>query len=293
MVEMKHIPLALVLLGSSVAVAQPAGAPAGYQPYAPDSGVVAGTQDPLRSPGFSILDRGDATSKAGGELSYLLLGDSAEGTALRFDLHGQFVDRASGFGGYVQLPMSLLSGDSDSNFELSGVELGGLLAKQLSPEMGIVVRAGVVLPTAQDDFGALIQNAITGYARPSDIVNASPNTIIRLSGSPMFRSGQLFGRIDIGLDFLADSDDGDNSALLRIGPGIGFDGGSFALTGELVTMRSIGGDSEDDDFITFAAISARMATGTTAPYVAVVLPVDDRVRDFFNAAITLGVEAAL
>jgi hypothetical protein len=150
----------------------------------------------------------------------------------------------------------------------------------------------VSLPTANDDFGALIQNAITGYARTSDLANASPSTIIRLGGSPVFRSGQLFGRIDVGFDFVADSDDGDNNAILRIGPGLGFDAGGVAITGELVTMRGIGGDNESD-FISFGAIGARMTSGRASPYAAVVVPLDSRVRDFLNVAITLGVEAAL
>jgi hypothetical protein len=286
---MKHITFASVLLTSSFALAQPAGQPM-YGP--PPEAALTGAPDPIRAPGFVTLDRGDGTSRAGGEISYLVLGDNADGTALRFDVHGQYVDARSGIGGYAHLPMSFLSGDSDSNFELSGAEIGGLFAKRMSPEMGIVVRGGVVLPTANEDFDSLLQNAITGYARPTDIVNATPNTVVRLGVSPVFRSGQLFGRIDVGFDIVTDSNEGGNNTVLRIGPGIGFDAGGVAITGELVTMRGFGGDNESD-FISFGAIGARMTSGRVAPYGAIVLPLDERVRDFLNAAITLGVEAAL
>lgn len=193
---MKHMPF-LFVLASSVAIAQPYAPPV----YDPNAGAMQ-SPDPLRAPGFVTLDRGDGTSREGAELSYLVLDGDADGTAIRFDVHGQFVDAGTGFGGYAYLPMSFVfvSGSDDSNFELAGAEVGGLLAKRLSPEMGIVARLGVVLPTANDDFTAVIQNAVTSYARATDIANAIPETTIRLSGSPLFRSGQLFGRIDVGVD---------------------------------------------------------------------------------------------
>ena len=56
-------------------------------------------------PSFVMLDRYDGSSTAGGEFTYLFPStdfDSlgVDATAFRFEVHGQYVDRASGFGGY-------------------------------------------------------------------------------------------------------------------------------------------------------------------------------------------------
>jgi hypothetical protein len=272
--EMNHTLVFVMLLGST-AYAQPA----------PDA------SDPVRAPGFVMLDRLDANPRAGAELSYVLPENNSAGTAVRVDLHGHYVDRATGLGAYASVPMSYLSGASEEYFELAGIEVGGLFAKRVAPEVGIVVRGGVVLPTAGDDFGAMIQNGVAGYARPTDIAQAYGRTALRVSGSPTLRRGQLFGRIDVGLDYFAAPDDNDTDAILRVGPGIGFDGGKFAVMGELLVFRTVGGSV--DEIVSVGALSARFTAGRVTPCAAIVVPFDERPRKFVSGAITFGVEAAL
>src|SRR5258708_6011011 len=97
--------------------------------------------DPAASPGFATLDRGDASSRLGGEMSYLFFSNSPPGamtTGLRFDVHGQYVDR-SGFGGYAQLPISYLrertAGMSGSTTVLADAEVGGLYVAHVHPNV--------------------------------------------------------------------------------------------------------------------------------------------------------------
>ena len=91
----------------------------------------------------------------------------------------------------------------------------------------------------------------------------------------MFRSGQVFARFDLGLDFFADSDDGNDTAILRIAPGIGFDGGSFAIMGEIAALAAVGGNDMNDEFTTTGAVSARFAAGKVTPYGACLLYTSD------------------
>ena len=58
--------------------------------------------------GFVTLDRQDDISSVGVEGSFIALHGNNAPTSLRFDLHGEYVDR-SGFGGYLTLPYAFLA----------------------------------------------------------------------------------------------------------------------------------------------------------------------------------------
>src|SRR5262245_57724105 len=73
-----------------------------------------GRPDPAQSPGFVNMLRQDASSRAGGEISYIGIANEPNLTLLRFDFHGHYVDANSGLGGYAQLPITSATGTGDS-----------------------------------------------------------------------------------------------------------------------------------------------------------------------------------
>src|SRR5688500_10492623 len=90
-----------LLMVSAAAQAQPA--PAAGDPTMVEVGP---DQKPAKAPGYVLLDRFDGQSRATFDASYLDT-ETGEGTILRFDVHAHYVDAASGFGGYAQVPFAV------------------------------------------------------------------------------------------------------------------------------------------------------------------------------------------
>lgn len=247
--------------------------------------------EPARAPGFATLLRQDANSRAGADMTYFVFDGDSDTTLLRFDLHGHYVDPVSGAGVYAQVPITFASGDGDSETVLGGVELGGIYIPKLSsPNIGLVLRGGITLPTAPDDLTSLIGYLAT-FMRPVDIYAQLPkSSTLRLAASPILRSGQFFARADFGIDINIYMDEGDTvDPGLVIDVGAGIDLGGAAITGELTTI-SVTGD--DGDSLTSAAVSAR-GTGTVQPYGALLIPIDDDVSDAFDLGLLVGVEGRM
>jgi hypothetical protein len=258
------------------------------------------TVDAARSPGFVQIDRYDATSVAGGDLTYVSLdGIGEDVTVMRFQLGGRYVDPASQFGGYVNLPITYASGDGDSLTAIGNIELGGLMLPRIGDSStAMVVHGGITLPTGSDGEDAFA-NLFGAFARPQDIYLALPKaTTVRLGLSPMFRNGNVFGRADLGIDINLDVDgEGDEAdPLMRLNVGVGVDLGSVAVMGELSNLYVFNddeGDSIGDKMINVFALSARFNAGSAMPYASLLVPLDDDSSDVIDLALTLGVEARL
>jgi hypothetical protein len=248
--------------------------------------------DAAHAPGFVTLLRQDATSRIGGDLTYHVLDNGNDVTLLRLDLHAHYVNPTSGFGGYAQLPVTFAFGNGDSETGLGGAELGGIFIPKLSsPDIAVVLRAGLALPTVSDDDGGFI-NLLATYLRPTDLYAQLPQAAtLRLSASPMFRSGNFFARIDAGLDYNVFIDQGDRvdpAFLLNLGAGV--DLGSVALMGELSTLVTT---ADNSDSLTSAALSLRGHSGPVQPYAALLIPVDDDVSKVFDLGLLAGLESRL
>jgi hypothetical protein len=244
------------------------------------------------APGFLTMDRQDEESRFGGELSYLILDDSIDATALRMELHGQYA-MPSGFGVYGMFPISYLSGDGDSFTGVGNLEAGAFyLPRMASPSFKLAIKAGLTLPTAPDDEDAFANLAAIG-ARVNDLALVIPKGItLRIGASPMLRSGQFFGRLDAGLDINLDAA-GENNVdpLIHLNVGGGIDFGSASLTGELVNVFSTDDDIADSS-VSVIAIGVRGVVGSVRPYAGVSVPLDS--DDFASdAAITVGVDGVL
>lgn len=247
--------------------------------------------EPTRAPGFVTMLRQDANSRAGADLTYFVLDSDSDTTLLRFDLHGHYVDPASGAGVYAQVPIAYATGGGDSETALGGVELGGIYIPKLSSQdIGVVLRAGLTLPTASEDDAGLI-GLIATFMRPIDVYGQFPkSSTLRLGVSPIIRSGQFFARADLGLDINVYVDEGDTlDPALVVDVGAGIDLGGAAITGEITTLAITGDDGES---LTSAALSVR-GTGRVQPYGALLIPVDDDVSDTFDLGLLAGIEGRL
>jgi hypothetical protein len=274
---MKQCVLWVVLGTSSAAFAQPVAEPSA-----------------ATSPGFVTTDRMDGTSRVGGELSYMFLSNNTDGTAWRFDLHGQYVDPNTGFGGYASVPFTLATGNGDSNTGGGDLEVGGFFIPKLAtPGFSIVIRAGLTLPTGSRDDGGLV-NAIVGVgSRPTDLYQMIPRgTSLRVSLSPIVRSGNLFARADIGIDRNLDADRGANvDAFLRLNAAAGVDLGNAAIMAELVNVHTFG--DVQDSWIDQISLATRLRMPTVEPYAALGFPLNRQTRNEIDAALTVGVEGRL
>src|SRR6185503_15647670 len=164
-------------------------------------GVAALSSAAGAEPGFIQMDRQDQYSRFGLEAAYLVLDDPLDDvTSLRFDVHGQYV-MPGGFGFYGAMPITHASADGGSGTGIGDIEVGGIFIPRMSnPDLTLVVHGGVTVPIASEDGDDLLANALGIAARPTDLVQIIPKGLtLRLGISPIFRSGQLFGRIDGGL----------------------------------------------------------------------------------------------
>jgi hypothetical protein len=244
-------------------------------------------------PGFVQLDRQDGTSRFGGDIAFLDPDDGIDATVLRFDLHGQYMLPA-GFGFYGAFPITYASGDGGSGTGISDLEVGGIfLPHMANPNFQLVLHGGLTLPIGSDSLDDVVANALGLEARPTDLVQIIPQGMtLRAAASGILRSGQIFFRFDGGLDInLAQSGDGTTDPIIRINGGVGFDGGSFSVSGELINLISTDGDA-NDQMVNALAIGFRAVTGNLRPYGSFVVGPDD--DDFGTSfAILGGIEATI
>ena len=282
----------------------------GLQAAAFAQGAPPPVTDAAHDPAFVTMDRFDGSSRVGGEVSYIFP-DHTTGdvTALRFDLHGQYVDPASGLGGYVQMPFSHISvssgGMSDSASGVGDAEAGVIFVPRLaSPNTALVLHAGITLPTAskQDvnnpsSIDGVIANLVGVGARFNDLWDILPGAFsIRLGASGLVRNGQMFARFDFGVD--SNQSAANNAKIdpvMRFNAGVGVDLGQAAVMAESVNLYETKSNSNESgsSWINAAAVSARFQAGMVQPYGALVFPIDRDSNAFMSAALTLGIEGLI
>lgn len=303
----------VVVLSSSIAAAQPALAPvsppAGGSPALVTPSAPAMVPDAAQIPGFVAIDRLDASSRAGLELMYLdpntkTFMTSSKLTLLRFEAHARYVDQASGLGGYVQVPLayarsSATAVSSTSTItDFGDIELGAIFIPKLSiPHVGLVAHAGITAPTGEGKNEAFVGVVESVTALP-ELYNTLPKgTTIKLGVSPIFRSGNLFARLDLGLDWNINVQEGSIGNGVHYNFGVGVDLGRVALMLETENL-SITNDrpaGNPSDAVTFnsIAVSARADADIVSPYLAVVIPVEHDSSDLIDFAVTAGADFKL
>jgi hypothetical protein len=290
---MRTIVWMIAITSARVALAQPGAGPPAVAPAAP------GADDPTTHPGFVVIDQTDASSAAGAQLSYISIESHGADvpTLLRFTAHARYVDRASGFGAYARMPFTYASGSGGSNSvtDVGNLELGGIFSPRLGmPGVGVILRAGVTLPVGESAEAAAIGSAASLLAM-QDLYNSLPRaTTLKFGVSPVFRSGPVFARVDLGLDWNLDARNAVVGKALHFDFALGVDVGPGAvmLESENATLFDQGtsnGSTTIDGF----AVSARLNARPIAPYIAWVLPIDQDIKDIFNFMITAGAELRL
>ena len=291
---MTRVLAALVVLAPAAALAQ--GVPGYYTvlPPATDAG---------HDPGFVTMDRFDASTRFGIEASYLfpdhIAGDI---TSVRADLHGQYVDPHSGLGVYGALPLSYVdasqTGEPSMSYNAIGdLELGGVLMPRMTtPDVALVLRAGVTLPTGASGMNEEASNEVAAFTRLNDFYLALGGGLSgRFSGSLLARQGQFFARFDAGIDVNKSNSAHTNvDAFAHFNAGAGFDLGQVALMGELVNLYDVGNTdtTTGSSWLDTAALSIRFRSGQIQPYAAFVIPLDDDANALMSYAVTVGVEGA-
>ena len=227
-------------------------------------------------------------------------------TVLRFEPHGQYVDPASGFGGYASLPISYLSesqgGMSQSATGIADLEVGGIFIPKLhQPNLAVVLTAGITLPTGSGvDMSAM---TLPGYAanliglqsRLADYYLALPKGVTgRAGGAVLYRQGPLFlrGEAKLDVNFSVDSqfsNTGEASAI-EVNLGAGYQAGDIAIMVESINLDITG---DRGATIQEGAISARFSGGSIHPYGALILPLDDDAQRFLEWSLTAGAEMNL
>jgi hypothetical protein len=259
--------------------------------------------DATHSPGFMTIERADATSRVGGEVSYLFFKSNglvnSSATVLRFEPHGQYVDPHTGFGGYAQIPITYASGNGSSSTGIGDAEVGAIFVPRFAdPDTGVVFHAGLTLPTGSSGVDDSIANLFGGVSRINDLYLAIPEGLSFRGGvSPMIRQGALFARADISIDAnLKSKNSNSTDTFVRINAGVGLDLGTVAVTAEttnIYTTKSSIMGSTGSSWVNTGAIAARMHAGNVQPYAALVLPIDKDSNDLMSAALTVGVEAPI
>ena len=234
--------------------------------------------------GYATLDRQDRATKLGAALTYFSVPHASQWA--RLDLSGEVELPSTGLGLYGQMPFAFESDPSGNQvFALGGLELGALLATR----GGFVIHAGVVLPTGSSGDNAHVI-APTVAARQADLIQGLPNsTSVRAGVAYELRSGELFGRLEVGVDapLLVDDATFTSSDLyLHLNGALGFDADDFTLAVETTNAFAIGSSSTVFDAV---AAAIRLRAGCTRPYLAAIVPLDAQQSEP-RVAFVVGVE---
>jgi len=258
-----------------------------------------------RSPDFATLDRGDGISHIGLDVAWVNLDPPLPAApydwVFHVELHGQYVLH-SGLGFYLALPFAKSSGDPDEGERegtaaLGDFDVGGLYTIS-GPQLSLVFRLGLVIPTASEDDGDFSTNYWGQMFRLTDIAMVNPDAwYARLAFSPLYHASSLFLRLDLGVDIPFAEDNYRADPIGRLNLGAGFDFGVAALMLELDNIIDIDDDDEDpdgdDDVFSEVAVTARFMGETLQPYLSVGTPIDDGVRDVVDFFIAGGIQGVL
>jgi hypothetical protein len=255
----------------------------------------AAAQEPTTDapfPHLATMDRHTDHSNVHAAVGVSLFGsDSGLDFAARFDLGGQYLT-PQGFGGYLAMPVSHVSGDEESQTEIGNVELGGLYVLPAGPATDVVLHGGITLPTAPDDFDLLV-NIIAMFPRTVDFTsNGGTITYLRLGASPLHRQGNLFVRADVGLDVPIAEDEGvEGESVFHLDVAAGVQTGAVTIAGELVNVGSL--EDSDEEWLSTLALTVAGDAGNVRPFGALVLPIDNELAEQadLTLAIVAGIEA--
>jgi hypothetical protein len=180
---------------------------------------------------------------------------------------------------------------------LGDLDVGGLYVIS-GPQLSMVFRLGLIVPTASEDPGDNAANFWAQQFRLTDVAMTNPDAwYARLSFSPLLHAHSLFARLDLGVDIPFAEDDYRADPIGRLNLGAGVDFGAAALMVELANLFDIDDDDDDppddDDWANSAAITARFMGETLQPYISVGMPIDEWLRDRVDFFLAGGIQGVL
>ncbi|MDB4958556.1 MAG: hypothetical protein JWO36_6125 [Myxococcales bacterium] len=243
--------------------------------------------DALHSPAFATLERYDASSRFGGELSFL-----TPFPGERADLHVQYVDPKTGMGAYASLPFAYSAGRG--GLAIGDAEVGGISAPHLRTDIfGLVFHAGITVPIGSTSAAGAGTNLLASPSRLDDRYLAIPAaTSLRGGISALVRGGPLFGRADVGLDAnlsdeqpVSGTQRATGETAIRINAGAGIDLEYASVTAELASFHAFGVKG----WLDTVAVALRFKVRRVQPYAAVVFQAFDTTA----GALTIGIDASI
>lgn len=202
------------------------------------------------APEFLTLNRFSRESKGGLEVGFAVI-DGSDDAWPRLDLHAQFVDDDSGFGGYAQIPFVMRLGSRTGQW-LGNLEIGAIYEPCLRIKpLRIAYYLGVGAPTGDTDDDRTFE---VQTIRLTDAYMQSPDAVtVRLGASPIIRAGRFIARADVQVQAQLQGDrDLDPGVGLNIGAGAVI--GPVAITAEAVTSITL---AEDAESLTSLALALR------------------------------------
>lgn len=237
-------------------------------------------------PGTLTLDRMDDSTRAGLQVGVDKLRDfgGSGALAMKFELYGQYVIPRRAFGLYGDLSLAhLFPNDTHiSGTGVSNLDVGAFFMPNHSSDL--ILRLGLILPTASDSDVGYLANAAVAYERLTDFLTQYPHiTTLRLSISTVQQSGLAFFRGDLGLDLLLDKGNRDyrsTDAFVRLNLAAGVRLPALDLAVELVNVGALNGDqgSLEDRFLHTATVGFS-TRGMDQFRMGLVFPLDDAVRN--------------
>ena len=235
---------------------------------------------PLTLAHFITLDRQDAGSRAGAEISHLFRGST---TNLRYDAHAQYYDDDLGVGGYISVP-GLLGSSSQLGRDLVGnTEVGALFAATDENEQTVSFHIGAVVPTAYTFRHNADQTFVPIESRLTDASQTAfdPAYGAQAGLHAMRRIGRTFSQLDIGGEWLHPH------SSIHINGGLGIDFGDVALLFESTNSNATSHWADE------GAIGVRAAVGPVQPYAALIGGVVEHGASTVYLGATLGVDIPL
>jgi hypothetical protein len=283
---------------------------AGAQPVA-DRAVNDPAVDPAFGPGFVNLQRFDASSRAGVEVS--LIDERSKLPFRRWELFGQYVDPTHRLGGYLRLPYTTRD-RLDDNFDVihkavvGNLALGALWVPRLgSPHVSLVLHGGVALPVDDED-GYPVTALYGSLTRPHEMFSSLyGSTSVSGGASALIRARHVFARVDAGIEVNvrgAELTSIDRMPAIHANLGAGFEASGLSLGLELSTLTVITDQQiaylssppdnfESVDVFCAMAMSVRHRTRWVQAYAALVNVLRDQQEYILDGAVVVGIEGAL
>jgi len=236
-------------------------------------------------PSFLTLDRMDEASRFGIQVGFDKIDrvGLSDGFITRAEIYGQYVFPESLGGVYLHVPFGhYFNFDGSDHTSMGNVDLGGFILPTHGSDL--ILRVGLVLPTASDDDARVVTNVIGGYERLTDLLLVpNDHATIRVSASTLQERGALFFRGDFGFDLVMDkpSSAGDApSVYVRANLAGGVHVDPVDLTLELVNWGALNGDVSGGIENRFLhTLAAGLSTrGTDQFRLGTVFPLDKEVR---------------